>query len=110
MVQKQYYDVAAVKAAHLREVIAALAATYSESAFVTSGVIPWLERSHASTLFALLSRSAVKIAHQPSEPKPLSRRLPDIYDSCHKREPSSRPEQLVTCAALTKRVDIQRAI
>ena len=52
-----------------------LAETYSASTLAISGLIPCSDKSHDSILFALLSRSAEKIAHQPSVPRLLARRL-----------------------------------
>ena len=52
-----------------------LTETYSASTLAISRLIFWPERSHDSILFSLLSRSALKIAHQPSVPSELLRKL-----------------------------------
>mmetsp|Transcript_37597 Transcript_37597/g.118281 ORF Transcript_37597/g.118281 Transcript_37597/m.118281 type:complete len:208 (+) Transcript_37597:425-1048(+) len=58
-----------------RVVSTALAERYSTSTLAISALMPWPERSHDSILFSLLSRSAAKIAHQPSVPSELPRSL-----------------------------------
>ena len=60
---------------YLSEVTAVLAETYSASTFAISALMLWRDRSHDAILFALLSRNALKIAHQPCVPRLLSRRL-----------------------------------
>ena len=50
----------------LSEVIAVLTETYSANTLAISALIPWLDKSHDSILLPLLSRSAAKMAHQPS--------------------------------------------
>ena len=62
-------------ATYLREVIAMLTETYSASTLAISGLIFWPDRSHDLILFSLLSRSTLKIAHQPSVPSELLRKL-----------------------------------
>ena len=62
-------------ATYLREVIAMLTETYSASTLAISGLIFWFDRSHDLILFSLLSRSALKIAHQPFVPSELSHKL-----------------------------------
>ena len=61
---------------YLSEVTAVLTETYSASTFAISALMLWPDRSHDAILFALLSRNALKIAHQPCVPRLLSRRLP----------------------------------
>ena len=60
---------------YLSEVTAVLTETYSASTFAISALMLWRDRSHDAILFALLSRNALKIAHQPCVPRLLSRRL-----------------------------------
>ena len=55
--------------------IAVLTETYSASALAASGSMPCPDRSHDSILLAVLSRSALKIAHQAWLPRLLLRRL-----------------------------------
>ena len=69
------WDGSTPKQQHLSEVAAELTKRYSASTLTTSWLMPWPDRSHDSILFSLLSRSAAKIAHQPSVPRLLPRRL-----------------------------------
>ena len=69
------WDGSTPKQQHLSEVAAELTEIYSASTLTTSWLMPWPDRSHDSILFSLLSRSAAKIAHQPSVPRLLPRRL-----------------------------------
>ena len=62
-------------ATYSREVIVMLTETYSASTLTISGLIFCFDRSHDLILFSLLSWSALKIAHQPSVPSELLRKL-----------------------------------
>ena len=63
-------------AAHLSERTVVLTERYSASTLAISGLISSPDRSHDSILLSLLSRSAAKMAHQPSVLRLLSRKLP----------------------------------
>ena len=69
----------------MSEVIAVLTETYSASALAISESMRCCDRSHDSILLALLSRRALKIAHQPSRPSRLSRRLQTRVRASHER-------------------------
>jgi hypothetical protein len=60
--------------------------TYSASALAISGLMPCCDRSHDSIVLALLSHSALKIAHQPCVPRRLSRRLQTMVRVPQKRQ------------------------
>ena len=65
-----------MRAAHLSDLSAVLTETYSASTLAISTSMPWSRRSQDSILLSLLSRSAAKMAHQPSVWRLLPRKLP----------------------------------